>query len=552
MLAQAQTDIHVSGELNALRKGSGSFPVLVNLSVVKDDVGVLQYWIINYQDLTIQKATEASLRIQENRLKEAERLANVGAWEWNAVDNIIWWSDEMYRMTGVEKGHFDTASEHFIRLIHEEDQPLVRDAIRHSVSTGDDFRVEYRLTTPGGQQKSVLSNASVELCESGGFIMRGANLDVTGIRRAEYQLKQSQQRLQTLTNNLPGLVFQARKNIHNQETEFTYTSRRGKDFFGYDDDTATGLNGFLQYVPQPEREHFSQTLTQCGEQETLWDWDGRLQFADGQEKWVQIRAMPRRDGDDIIWEGMVFDISAAKKAEREIVMSRNLLREMAAEMEVIREQERKQIARDIHDELGQVLTALRMDVAVLRLKYPHMGEDYTHTLKNMTDVVDRAIAAVRSVAKNLRPAVLDMGFAAALEWLVSDLAEHTGAECHIHGDYHKPLPDESRMDVVFRLLQESFTNIMRHADATEVNVAFVQQAHQLLITICDNGKGFTPGLRHTKQKSYGLLGMKERCLALGGDISLKSEPGSGTEISISIPVKPHMLADQNDLCLDCG
>jgi|GEM_PF-2423030 len=552
MLQQAAEHSPVSGELSAVRNDGSSFPVLVNISAVRDEDDVLLYWIINYQDLTAQKATEESLRISKNRLKEAERLAGVGGWEWNTAQDFIWWSDGMYCMLDVEKGNVDKSTENYLTLVCEEDRYRFSNAVLRSIKYGHDFNVEYGIVTPLGNKKYIRSTATIQLIAPDKFIMVGANLDITSIRCAENALQQSQQRLQTLTENLPGLVFQAKENFSGSDVEFTYISRSPEEFFCSTDASSSGINGLMKFIPELERQRFCSALNKARETESLWDWDGKMQFTDGVEAWVQIRAMPRREGDRLVWEGMVFDVSKAKKAEREIFLSRNLLREMASEMEVIREQERKQIARDIHDELGQILTALRMDVSVMRFKYPDAGEEHSRILNNMTEVVDRAIGAVRSVAKNLRPAALDMGFPDALEWLIKDLSGHSGLQCKLNGDYENIDIDEARATVIFRLLQESFTNIVRHANASRVDILLAENNYELNIIIRDDGVGFYPRKDYQSRKSFGLLGMKERCLALGGDIQIHSAPGRGTEIQINIPVNTNSMADQYDLCLDCG
>jgi len=232
---------------------------------------------------------------------------------------------------------------------------------------------------------------------------------------------------------------------------------------------------------------------------------------------------------------VVRDVSAHQQAEQALNESQQRLRALAAQTEAMREEERKHIAREVHDELGQVLTALRMDMSLLGMRYGAQTPALLDKLSGMKGLVDRAIQGVRNVAVNLRPAALDMGLVPAIEWLCSEFTERTVVPCHIHAREENISLDETRNVLVFRIAQESLTNITRYAQASRVDVTLKRHKHQLWMDVQDNGCGFDVEATRT-QKTFGLLGMRERALALGGTLTITSTPEQGTIIRMMIPI----------------
>lgn len=228
------------------------------------------------------------------------------------------------------------------------------------------------------------------------------------------------------------------------------------------------------------------------------------------------------------------DVTESRRIQQEIQTSRQQLRELAAQLESAREEERKHIAREVHDELGQVLTALRMDVSLLRLRFAALDPQLAEKIQDMKTLVDRGILGVRNVASNLRPAALDMGLIAALEWLCNELSGRINIHCTLDNALDEFDLDENRAVVVFRIVQESITNVARYAQATQVTIRLEQDADTLRVTVLDNGQGFDPAQAAAK-KSFGLLGMRERALALGGQLDIQSAPQQGTTIALTIP-----------------
>jgi signal transduction histidine kinase len=228
------------------------------------------------------------------------------------------------------------------------------------------------------------------------------------------------------------------------------------------------------------------------------------------------------------------DLSEVKRAEQEVRASSEQLRKLAARLVSVREEERTRIAREVHDELGQSLTAVKMDLAWLAGRLPPGNAQMHKRLHSTQELASRIIQSVRRISTELRPGVLDLGLAAAVEWQVKEFQVRTGIQCKLRLLTQEVFaPDVST--ALFRILQETLTNVARHAKATRVEVVKQKQQDRLVLRIRDNGRGFDPK-DPSISKSLGLLGMRERAAILGGQVNIASAPGKGTTVTAWIPL----------------
>jgi PAS domain S-box-containing protein len=227
------------------------------------------------------------------------------------------------------------------------------------------------------------------------------------------------------------------------------------------------------------------------------------------------------------------DVRELKEKELNLEASRNMLRVLAARRDSAREEERKRIAREIHDELGQMLTAFRLDVATLKFEHGAKDPAIAQRCQKLIDMTDQTIQVVRNIASALRPASLDMGMSAALEWLSNEFQVRTGVQCRLHVGPALDGFTEEQSTAVFRIVQESLTNVARYAQARQVDISLRESTSGYVMAIKDDGKGFDPdGVRG---RSFGLVGIRERALMLGGDVRIDSRPGQGTTVEVVIP-----------------
>lgn len=241
-------------------------------------------------------------------------------------------------------------------------------------------------------------------------------------------------------------------------------------------------------------------------------------------------------------KGYLIDDTERKRAEDELRNSREQLRNLADYLQRAREEERTHVAREIHDELGQSLTALKMDVALLQ---DTIDEEAPENLKNeildkinsASNLIDSTVKTVRKISTDLRPAVLDnLGLLPAIEWQAEEFQNRTGINCETFITIEDVDLSQEYQTAVFRILQESLTNVMRHAEATLVTIDFRKDEDELVLEIKDNGKGISES-NMRKEKSFGLIGIKERAYVFGGDAVIKGTPGKGTSVKVGIPLK---------------
>lgn len=235
--------------------------------------------------------------------------------------------------------------------------------------------------------------------------------------------------------------------------------------------------------------------------------------------------------------GIQRDVTDRHLSEEQIRASREQLRALAARLQQVREEERTRIAREIHDELGQALTGLRLDIAWMK---DRLARDHEVRAQcgSILARIDGTLRAVRRIATELRPSVLDqLGLAAALEWQGQEFGTRTGIEVAMElATDGTPIPDELGSSA-FRILQESLTNVARHARAQRVTIRLAQTAELLTLDVSDDGIGIPPG-RLEGTASLGLIGMRERAVACGGELVIRGEPERGTTVMLRVPLAP--------------
>lgn len=264
------------------------------------------------------------------------------------------------------------------------------------------------------------------------------------------------------------------------------------------------------------------------------------QLAEGN---LNTRLGPPYEQDEFGQLAQSFD-SMAESLEQhstQLGTSREQLRDLAAHLESVREEERTRIAREIHDELGQALTGLKMDLSWMDRRISETEEEtrkalLSEKLKSSIKLVDTTIQSVRKIATELRPGVLDdLGLTAAIEWQALEFQERTGIRCELELPEEDLLLDQDRSSAIFRIFQELLTNIARHADATCATISLIKRTSRITLEVRDNGRGIEEEeISHAK--SFGILGMRERALLLGGEFHIAGAPGEGTKVILDIPL----------------
>jgi signal transduction histidine kinase len=369
------------------------------------------------------------------------------------------------------------------------------------------------------------------------FLAIGDDLSLE--QAAATALEQYQARYNAIVDHTPGLVYQFA------------LDPGGAIAFPYLSDGCAALLGlpaarlqqdpalFLQLVLPEDRKGYLDAMQESKDQLAAWNWEGRIWIDAWHDvKWINLRATPRLlPGGVLQWDGIMSNITASKNEAAELNASRARLAELTAHIEQVKEQERTRIAREIHDDLGGNLTAIKMALAMLAARLPDGDPALQDKAAYLDDLVDRTIDAVHRISLDLRPPMLDLGIVAALEWQAREFEQQAGIVCVFRAPGKDIELDPDHAAALFRIFQEALTNIAKHAGATRVSVTLRVERRQLVLAIRDNGRGIQPADR-LKPRSFGLRGMSERARALGGTLALSAAPGGGTMVTIKIRLAP--------------
>ena len=360
--------------------------------------------------------------------------------------------------------------------------------------------------------------------------------DITERHQVQAALQESDARLQGIAANVPGLVFRLERSLLTGELDFPYISEGSESLAGFSPATLRLREVGLRSLVHPDdRADYHRVQDLALDSDSDWSWQGRILTRQGQQRWAEIKAITRRlDDGTVVWDGIVWDISESKRIELELDNSRGQLRELSAHLESVREEEKARIAREVHDELGQILTVLKLETSMCELAYAQLDPGLHERLNSMKKLIAQLFQLVRDVATSLRPPILDAGISSAIEWQARRFEARTHIPCLVQVPEYLPPLGASKEVGLFRILQEALTNVMRHAQAHTVELTLSVQGRELCLSISDDGQGFVPaGGRPT---SFGLVGMRERVLMLGGTLALHSVPGEGTTLTVRVPL----------------
>ncbi|WP_175950291.1 PAS domain-containing sensor histidine kinase [Burkholderia sp. BCC0405] len=264
--------------------------------------------------------------------------------------------------------------------------------------------------------------------------------------------------------------------------------------------------------------------------------------ANGEEFPIEASISQIRDASGKLYTVMLRDITERQRADTALKQSREELRELSANLQNVREEEKTRIARELHDDLGQQLTALKMDLSVVerQLRVPgrtQPDEGLQSHLQGMRRLIDATVASVRRIAADLRPVMLDdLGLVPAIEWLANDFTNRYGIDVERHIETGGLTFTSAGATTLFRIVQEALTNVARHADATRVALRLDVEDGFCVLRVADNGRGSAPGGLAHEDKSFGLIGIRERAHMLGGTVTIDTALARGFSITVAFPL----------------
>jgi len=344
-------------------------------------------------------------------------------------------------------------------------------------------------------------------------------------KQTETALRESEEQLWSVMNNAPAVIF-----MKDTSSRYLFVNSMHEKLFHLSNAAIQGKTDH-DLFPQNVADSFIEGDRKIIQSGLTLDAEERVPQDDGMHTYISVK-FPLRNASGKIYAvcGIATDITERKAAEQQ-------LHDLSAHLLNVREEEKASIAREIHDELGGTLTALKMDAYWLSRKLP-ANEETTPLLervRSMSQLIDNAVGVTRRIITSLRPTMLDdLGLLAALEWQAAEFQKRSGVECRVNCIEDEGELDKQRSIALFRIFQESLTNVSRHAGASRVEVEFRHSNEEVFLSVSDNGRGM-PEARTDASIPYGILGMHERAEQLGGTIKFGSPPGGGFSVTVSLP-----------------
>ncbi len=485
---------------------------------------------IFYSDITERKKTELSIIKLNEQLSLSQKIGHIGYWELDLVHQSNFWSEELYRLYGLPNNGTVLSLEEYMQKVHPEDREQLMQKHTRSIQSKQPLNAEFRFIRERGVIRNFQTVADVITDESGKAIrLAGTTQDITERKKIETAILHEQQLSDSIINSLPGIFY-----LYNREGKFIRWNHNFETVSGYSSKQISKMHPLDFFTPE-EKELLATKITDTfiyGEQNV----QANFLLKTGETIPYYFTGTAIEYEGSMYLVGVGIDFSERVRIQEEVRKTSQQLQELTTHLQSIREEERKRIGREIHDELGQQLTAIKMDIAWINKKTTDENKIVKDKLTNVIQLLDGSNLAIRRILNELRPAILDEhGLLDALQWHNRQFRDATGIAVELKTDQADIKVNEQTATCIFRVYQEALTNIMRYAHANKVLTSLQIEKDRIEVTIEDDGKGFDVNTMQSA-KSFGLLGMRERIRALNGQFTIFSQPGEGTRIQFSLPI----------------
>ncbi len=488
---------------------------------------------------------EEVLRQSQERLAMAQRIAHLGNWDWNILTNQLSWSDEIYRIFGFDPQTVPMTYNVFLSTVHPEDRELVKESVRRALYEGKTYHLDHRIVLPSNEVRIVHEHAEVTYDGTGNPIrMFGTVQDVTDTRRAEEAVRTSEELLRSILQALPVGVW-----LLDEKGRILSGNPAGLKIWGGTRDLALSeFDAYKGWWPDSGKRLKSRewsAVRAITKGETVLGEVVEIESFDGQRKTISNSAVPvvgpggHIRGAIVVAEDITERASfqkALRYSNALLESSREELRSLSAHLDEEVEEQRKLIAQELHDQLGQSLIASKIALNMLSLDQPQHHQ-LRGQIGEIINLIDQTIQSVKRIALGLRPFVLDhLGLTAAIESELHKFEERTGISWVSYLPQTESIQLAPVMSMsLFRIFEEALLNIQKHASATQVIVRLESRAGRLLLEIHDNGKGIDDA-RILAPESLGIAGMRERVGRMGGDLCVENNDCGGTSVIVSVPL----------------
>jgi len=408
----------------------------------------------------------------------------------------------------------------------EEDRHILFDKYKYLIATDENTSIAKHKRKDGYFVDVQITDRDIFFKNANSMLLL-AN-DITLLLKTQ----EENRRLATVLENTSDLVT-----LSDLEFKTIYVNKAARKFWQHEESEELPQKGFLDYLTAQGRAYFTENIFPVALVQGIWR--GEAVWIGKDQKEIQVSQVMLIEKP---WNGtsgfiasIGRDISDAKKTELEIKQINEQLRALAASLQNIREEERSNMAREIHDDLGQQLTAIKIDVSWIAKKI-QSDDEVMQRLNGIISMINETVKSIRRISTQLRPGILDdLGLIEALKWQTEEFKKRYKIAVDFVCNKERLVLDQPVATGLFRIFQEALTNIARHANATLVEISLRVIGQELVLRIQDNGRGFEK-YEAKAQKTLGLFGMKERTLMMGGHLEINNAPGKGVMLAINVPI----------------
>ncbi|MBC2716127.1 MAG: PAS domain S-box protein [Desulfobacteraceae bacterium] len=511
-----------------VRKDGSVFPTIMNGYIIKKDDGSPYLMAATAIDITDRKLAEEALKKSEAKYRLICNKIPIGIFHYDKQGVITVCNEQSAEIAG-------TSIENLIdfNLLENLKNEHMLTAVKDSLD-GKTRHLEGKYSSVTGDKTTYTKSDFIPLISDGDFVEGGIGVveDVTEKIMAAKALRESQHQLKSIINNASAVIY-----LKDKQGKFILINRQFETLFHITQEEIFAKTDY-DIFPREISDRLKENDLKVIEAGMPLEFEENVLHDDGIHTYISIK-FPIQDASGTTYGvcGISSDISDRKQAEEELTKSHEKLRNLSVYLQSAREQERTHIAREVHDDLGQALTAIKLDLSWLKEKIPKKEKTVVKKAEKTIALVHNAIKSVQRIISELRPGLLnDLGLAAAMEWQIKEFEERTGIKTDMTIDPEEPELDNALSTTIFRIFQETLTNITRHSQATCIKVRLKERDGIIELIVRDNGVGITED-QIAHRDSFGLMGMMERAHAAGGEIKISGNPGRGTMMAVHVPVK---------------